>query len=274
MKCDDLDHEGQPVNSTSSGWAHCGQTLQNGPRQAFVQQCMNVAAPLCMGTCTSEAALQLQLQYDEVAASVNPEMHGVCLCSGLWRCWSGCRAALLARRCPVLASPASTLPLCSASGASCASPRSTRACASPLRTFPPRSASLRCARFGATLSTMHRTLEKKSHCHHNWQYVPVSGLMQHTCLHSPSSRFSSQSFLYFCARCCLCAGYMLLLLNHVMKGSSSPAARPPWVSFRCAARPADSASVRRTFTLQGQRVSWSWKRSCTGPSSTSTARQR
>lgn len=32
LMCMDLDHEGLPVNNTGTGWAHCGQTLQDGPR--------------------------------------------------------------------------------------------------------------------------------------------------------------------------------------------------------------------------------------------------
>ena len=32
LKCKNLDHEGRPVNNTGTGWAHCGQTLQDGPR--------------------------------------------------------------------------------------------------------------------------------------------------------------------------------------------------------------------------------------------------
>ncbi len=32
LKCENLDHHGQPVNNTGTGWAHCGQTLQDGPR--------------------------------------------------------------------------------------------------------------------------------------------------------------------------------------------------------------------------------------------------
>ena len=35
LKCKDLDHEGLPVNNTGTGWAHCGQTLQDGPRSAY-----------------------------------------------------------------------------------------------------------------------------------------------------------------------------------------------------------------------------------------------
>lgn len=37
LRCENLDHHGQPVNNTGTGWAHCGQTLQDGPRYTLLE---------------------------------------------------------------------------------------------------------------------------------------------------------------------------------------------------------------------------------------------